>query len=154
MLNTICAPKTVDRLNHLLIDILQKEDADEETLRFVQTFVSRYVSQGRPPSGYFVVCCVLETEWTVLAQALAPHPVSKQGTVIEAAAANKAWVALMGSAALDLEIVDEKIKSTLESTIVYAMQCFTDLLVQIEDMDSEPSQDTYAWETMSESLVC
>ena len=33
------------------------------------------------------------------------------------------------------------------------MDCFTDLLVQIEKMDTVPSQDSYASETMSESLV-
>jgi phosphatidylinositol 4-kinase len=33
------------------------------------------------------------------------------------------------------------------------MQCFTDLVVQVEEMESEPSVDTYTWETMSESLV-
>lgn len=33
------------------------------------------------------------------------------------------------------------------------MECFTDLLVQIDEMESAPSQDSYAFETMSESLV-
>jgi phosphatidylinositol 4-kinase len=152
-LNTICAPDVVDRLNHALADVLQKESSDADTLHFIQTFLSRYVSHGRPLSGYFVVCCVIETEWTVLAQALAPPQTSHYGNAAEAAAANKAWLSLMRRAALDLNITDEKIRSTLKATIEYAMQCFADLLVQIEEMESEPSLDTYAWETMSESLV-
>jgi phosphatidylinositol 4-kinase len=152
-MNALCSPSVVDRLNRLLVDILQKEDADAETLRFVQTFVSRYGGQSRPLSGYFIVCCVLETEWTVLAQALAPPQTTNTGNVTEAAAANKAWLSLMRRAGIQLDITDEKLQDTLKATVNYAMQCFTDLLVQIEEMESEPSIDTYAWETMSESLV-
>ncbi|RDB21005.1 Phosphatidylinositol 4-kinase stt4 [Hypsizygus marmoreus] len=151
-LNVMCSPAIFDRLNHLLVDILQKEDADADTLRFVQTFVTRYVTQGRPLSGYFIVCCVLETQWTVLAQVLAPPPVTSSGIGCEAAAANRAWLSLMRQAAVPPNINDEKIDKTLRQTVNYAMECFTDLLVQIEEMESEPSLDTYAWETMSESL--
>lgn len=152
-LGGLCVPQVVDRLNHLLVDILQKESADADTLRFVQTFVSRYVSHGRPLSGYFVVCCVIETNWTVLAQALAPPETSNHGPVNEAAAANKAWNSLMRHPALELEMKDPKIKNALKVTVEYSMKCFGDLFVQIQEMDSEPSLDTYAWETMSESLV-
>jgi phosphatidylinositol 4-kinase len=151
-LKSLCSSQTIDRLNHLLVDILQKEHADAETLAYVQTFVARYVSQGRPLSGYFMVCCVLETEWTVLAQVLAP-PTRSQYPVVEAAAANKAWLSLTRNSALELDISNEDTKIVLNETIRYAMQCFTDLLIQIEEMDSAPSVDTYAWETVSESLV-
>ncbi len=151
-LRKLCSPSIIDRLNHLAVDILQKENADANTFRHVQTLVSRYVAQGRPLSGYFVVCCVLETKWTVLAQALAP-PMSTRNPVVEAAAANKAWLSLTRSAARELEIEDQDIKDLLKLTIKYAMQCFTDLLTQIEEMEVEPVIDTYAWETMSESLV-
>lgn len=143
----------MDRLNHLLVDIVQKEDVDADALAFIQTFTARYVSQGRPPSGYFIVCCVIETEWTVLAQALAPEPFSNHGNTVEAAAANRAWLALMRNAAVQMDGADQPSKDILEETVRYAMQCFSDLLVQIEEMDCEPSLDTYAWETMSESLV-
>jgi phosphatidylinositol 4-kinase len=149
----LCAPDVIDRLNHLLVDIFQQEDADPEVLRFTQTFVSRYVSHGRPLSGYFVVCCVLEAQWTALAQALSPSQTIPYGNIIEAAAANQAWLSLMRCAGRDLDIADRETREVLKSTIGYAMQCFTDLLIQIEEMDSEPSLDTYAWETMSESLV-
>jgi phosphatidylinositol 4-kinase len=151
LLQRLCSSDIIDRLNHLLVDILQKEQLEADTLRHVQTFVTRYVSQGRPLSGYFMVCCVLETEWTVLAQVLAP-PTSTKGPVIEAAAANRAWHSLTRNAAQELDIDNEDTRVVLKDTIKYAMQCFTDLLVQIEDMDSEPSLDTYAWETVSESL--
>jgi len=152
-IKTLCSHSVVDRLNRLLVDIIQDEDGDEHTLHFIQTFVSRYVTQGRPLSGYFIVCCVIETEWTALAQALVPLPPTPSSAVSEAAAANKAWISLMRHAAHELDIGDEKIENTLKNTIRYSMQCFTDLLVQIEEMDAAPSLDTYAWETMSESLV-
>ncbi|KAF7295444.1 hypothetical protein MIND_01084200 [Mycena indigotica] len=145
-------PDVVDRLNHLLADILQKEQTDLETLHYVQTFVSRYVSRGRPLSGYFIVCCVIETNWTVLAQVLVPPESSRQGPFSEAAAANKAWVALTRHAASELDIKDLEIEDTLRKTVEYSMKCFGDLYVQIQEMDSEPSLDTYAYETMSESL--
>ncbi|KAJ7286212.1 hypothetical protein C8J57DRAFT_1496884 [Mycena rebaudengoi] len=150
-LGGLCVPGVVDRLNHLLVDILQKDTADEDTLHFVETFVSRYVSRGRPLSGYFVVCCVIETNWTVLAQALAPPETLTHGPVNEAAAANKAWVSLLRHAALELELENKAVEA-LKTTVEYSMKCFTDLFLQIQEMESEPSLDTYAWETMSESL--
>jgi len=151
-LKVLCSPAIVDRLNRLILDIVQLENTDADTLRYVQTLVARYVAQGRPLSGYFMVCCVLETEWTILAQALAP-PLTTRSPVIEAAAANKAWLSLTRNAALELNIEGEQTKVLLRDTIQDTMKCFSDLLIQIEQMDSEPSPDTYAWETMSESLV-
>ena len=150
-LKSLCSTKVIDRLNHLLLDIAQKEDTDPDTFRHVQTFVARYVAQGRPLSGYFMVCCVLETEWTVLAQVLAP-PISTRSPVVEAAAANRAWLSLTRNAALELDIKGQT-KDVLKETIKYSMQCFTDLLLQIKEMESAPAPDTYAWETVSESLV-
>jgi phosphatidylinositol 4-kinase A len=154
-LSDLWASDTVDRLNRLLVDILQNEDSDVETARFIQIFLARYVSRGRPLSGYFIVCCVLETQWTVLAQVLAPpqQPTIYGREVVEAAAANKVWLSLMRNSALNLGEIDEKTKKTLRETSDYAMHCFTDLLVQIQEMEAEPSLDTYAWETMAESLV-
>jgi phosphatidylinositol 4-kinase len=151
-LKVLCSPGIIDRLNRLLLDIVQVENTDADTLIYVQTLVARYVAQGRPLSGYFMVCCVLETEWTILAQALAP-PIVTRSPVIEAAAANKAWLSLTRNAALELNIEGDRTKILLKDTIRDTMICFSDLLVQIEQMDTEPSLDTYAWETMSESLV-
>ena len=152
-LDTLVVPDNLDRLNRLLVDIHQDEHINAEVIHFIQTFLARYISRGRPLSGYFLVCCVIETQWTVLAQTLAPSQTISYGNIVEAAAANKAWLALMRKAPLDLDINDEKTQDTLKSTMRYAMQCFTDLHIQIEEMDTEPTTDTYAWETMSESLV-
>jgi phosphatidylinositol 4-kinase len=80
-------------------------------------------------------------------------PVTSRAYGTEAAAANKAWSALSRNPALGLNIDDEDIKQTIRGAITYAMQCFSDLLCQIEEMDTDPNLDTYAWETMSESLV-
>lgn len=152
-LNALCSSVIVDCLNNLLLDIFRKEDIDVATERFVQTFVSRYVAQERPLSGYFIVCCVIEAQWTVLAQVLAPPAVMSSGGVTEAAAANRVWLYLMREAPNPLNLHESRIEDSLKRTIRYSMQCFDDLLAQIEDMESEPSLDTYTWETMSESLV-
>lgn len=92
----------------------------------------------------------------MLAQALylshAPvYPKYGEGT--EAAAANKAWSALTRDVTSETGASEPSLKSALKKSLELSMQMFTDLLVQIEEMDSEPSLDTYAWETMSESLV-
>jgi phosphatidylinositol 4-kinase len=138
----LVAPDILDRLHRLLIDINQEEDANANVIQFIRTFLARYISRSRPLSGYFLVCCVIETQWTALAQALAPAQSIVYGNIVEAAAANKAWLFLMRKAALNLQVTDEKIRDTLKMTSRYAMQCFTDLLVQIEEMDSEPPIDT------------
>jgi phosphatidylinositol 4-kinase len=95
----------------------------------------------------------METEWTVLAQVLAPPPPTNSSTITEAAAANQAWLSLMRNAAHELDISDMEVENTLKTTIKYSTQCFTDLFLQIREMEVETSLDTYAWETMSESLV-
>ncbi|KII89099.1 hypothetical protein PLICRDRAFT_698221 [Plicaturopsis crispa FD-325 SS-3] len=151
-LSGLFSADVVDRLNRLLTDIVQDEETDPDVTQYIQTFLSRYIARGRPLSGYFVACCVIETEWTVLAQVLAPPQASSYINVYEAAAANRAWSSLMRNAGLELNITDESARTSLRKTIGHAMQCFTDLLEQIEEMDVEPSMDTYAWETMSESL--
>lgn len=99
-----------------------------------------------------MICCILEMQWTVLAQTMTA-PVTGPLNICEAAAANKAWSTLSRTSALELGIEDEAIKKNILATIQYALQCFGDLASQIEEMDSDPNIDTYAWETMSESLV-
>ncbi|KAF8623467.1 hypothetical protein AX15_006251 [Amanita polypyramis BW_CC] len=150
-LQPICSQAFVDRLNLLLNDIVQQENIDAETLQYIQTFLSRYVSQNRPLSGFFMVCCVIEVEWTVLAQVLVPSTTVIERYAGEAAAANEAWVSLMTSGVQRLDM-DRSTNDCLRETAKYAMQCFTDLMVQIEEMECKPSMDTYSWETMSESL--
>lgn len=146
-------------INRLLLDIHQEAEANPgapETFFFCHAFISRYINFGRPLSGYFIVCCVMELQWTILAQALvatSAEGVQYRGPLKEAAAANKAWLSLMKRAAKKMPMEDGATKDTLNSTIRGSLQCFEDLLVQIQDMDVEPPIDTYAWETMSESLV-
>lgn len=152
-LNELRGPSIVDKLNHIPTGILRDEDAHSDDLQFIQTFISRYISNGRPLSGFFVVCCVIEMQWTILAQALAPPRSTDLKKVSEAAAANRAWSTLMHDAALQIDVTQADATEALRATIAYAMQCFADLLVQIEEMEAEPSMDTYAWETMSESIV-
>ena len=72
---------------------------------------------------------------------------------VEAAAANKAWQSLLTEAVDNSVTGDEAYRQALTSTFGNAMKSFSDLLTQIEEMDAEPSEDSYAWETMSESLV-
>ncbi|KAG9226590.1 hypothetical protein CCMSSC00406_0006185 [Pleurotus cornucopiae] len=151
-LNELRGPSIVDKLNHIPTGILRDEDAHSDDLQFIQTFISRYISNGRPLSGFFVVCCVIEMQWTILAQALAPPRSTDLKKVSEAAAANRAWSTLMHDAALQIDVTQADATEALRATIAYAMQCFADLLVQIEEMEAEPSMDTYAWETMSESI--
>jgi phosphatidylinositol 4-kinase A len=166
-IRALFATDVVERLNRLLVDILKAEDADADTLRFIQTLLSRYVGHGRPLTGYFLVCCSIEAQWTVLAQSICVFDDGDvdggdQGTFkqrmpekeyAEAAAANRAWLALMQGAVETQDDMPTQILEALKLAIAHSMQCFTDFLVQIEDMDQEPSEDSYAWETMSESLV-
>jgi phosphatidylinositol 4-kinase len=155
-LNVLFEPDVIERLNRSLFNVVQAEDGDLDIKDYIQALLSRYVMSGRPLNGYFLVCCVVEAQWTMLAQALYPShaPVyPKSGEEAEAAAANKAWSALTRDVTSETGPSDPNLKSALKRSLELSTQTFTDLLVQIEEMDSEPSLDTYAWETMSESLV-
>ena len=152
--------EVVDHLNDLLPQSLQATESDPEEARFIHMFLARYVSQDRPLTGYFIVCCVMEIIWTVLAQTLSPPSNEEASSFVpdmpevrEAAAANEVWDRLMRATVAEQAILDSS-QETMRSVSGYAIRCFSDLLIQIEDMDTEPSLDTYAWETMSESLVC
>lgn len=156
-LNVLFEPGVIERLNRSLFNVIQAEDGDLDVKNYVQALLSRYVMNGRPLNGYFLVCCVVEAQWTMLAQALYPSPAPvypNSGEEAEAAAANKAWSALTRDVLPETGASEPSLKRALERSLELSTQAFTDLLVQIEEMDSEPSLDTYAWETMSESLVC
>ncbi|KIK92048.1 hypothetical protein PAXRUDRAFT_830328 [Paxillus rubicundulus Ve08.2h10] len=148
----------LERINRLLLDIHQEAGGGLETsdtFLFCHTFISRYIARGRPLSGYFIVCCIMEMQWTILAQTLAAVPVEdvKYGEPLrEATAANKAWLSLMQKAAQKLNIEDGETQDILLSTIEGSLQCFNDLLAQIQDMETELPIDTCVLETMSESL--
>jgi phosphatidylinositol 4-kinase len=143
-------------LNRLLVDLQQEED-DSERVQFIHTLLSRYVLHGRPLTGYFIVCCVTEVQWTVLTQCVFPPEQTSAALfsdVDEAEAANLAWQALLRSPIPeDVLQYDDELTEALQNGLRLAMLNFTELLVQIEDMDTDPAADTYAWETMSESLV-
>ena len=151
-LKNLCHSEVVEKLNHLLVNIIQKEGANGKCMQFIQTFVSRYVSEGRPLSGYFIVCCVIETEWMILSQVLVP-PAKTTATDVEADAANRACAALLHDEITDTRTFSDEDIASIRSVAAYAMQCFADFFDQVQEMDNEPSIDTYAWETMSESLV-
>ncbi|SRR6266851_1393312 len=155
-LNVLFEPRVIERLNRCLFNVIQAEDDDLDVKNYIQALLSRYVLSGRPLNGYFLVCCVVEAQWTMLAQALYPSeaPVyPKSGEEAEAAAANKAWSTLTRDIPPEIGASEPSLESALKKSLELSTQTFTDLLVQIEEMDSEPSLDTYAWETMSESLV-
>ena len=153
-LNPLFDQHSFEALNRLVTEIVQLEETDPEAMQFVTTLLARYVSRGRPLSGYFLICCVIEVQWTVLTQALIPLDPNTEGVRFsEAAAANHAWVSLVHSPVATLAKADKNFAAALEASKELSMECFTDLLVQIEAMDAVPSQDSYASETMSESLA-
>ncbi|CDO73608.1 hypothetical protein BN946_scf185014.g78 [Trametes cinnabarina] len=153
-LNKLFEPEVVERLNRLPSDALSSTGEDIEKIQFMQTLVSRYVSRGRPLSGYFVVCCVIEAQWTVLAQALGRAYITEDlvSTPEEAEAANIAWQNLLRYGKPGSGLVDEGQRAALRTSMINALDTFTTLLVQIQEMDVDPADDSYCWETMSESL--
>lgn len=160
------AHEVVDRLNSLLPDYVRHADDHFRKTTFIRTLVSRYASSGRPLSGYFAVCGVIEIQWTILAQVLAPPlqqpPAASTSTGIlpssqnmEAQASNIAWATLMSKqcGAPSPTGMTPYIMTTTRRALGAASQCFTDLLEQVEDF-GEVDSEMYAFETMSESLVC
>lgn len=152
ILSELLEANTVDRLNDLLSQVLELSDS---TAHVSQTLLERYVTKDRPLSGYFAVCCVMEIQWTVLAQTLVSTDEDTPKSVIseeEAAAANAAWNVLVSKRVVS-ESYSHKVLEGLKGILNRAMECFTDLLAQMGEMDDDPSIDTYAWETMAECLV-
>lgn len=145
----------VDRLNNLVSDVVQLDDPNSH---LPQTVLSRYVSKERPLSGYFAVCCIMEIQWTVLAQTLVPSPEERTSAANpvefteDAAAANAAWDALVSKKATISEQYKQPVLDGIKQTLDRAMDCFSDLLAQMGELDGDPSRDTYAWETMAECL--
>lgn len=153
-LNPLFDQYSIEALNRLVTDIVQLEETEPEAIQFVTTLLARYVSRGRPLSGYFLICCVIEIQWTVLTQALIPLDLAAGDIHFsEAAAANHAWLSLLHLPVATVAQTDKNCAIALEASKELSMQCFTEILVQIEEMETVPSQDSYASETMSESLV-
>lgn len=154
-LNALFAADVVERLNRLLVEALSVTNQDVEKIQFIQTLVSRYVSRGRPLTGYFIVCCVVEAQWTILAQALGRSysAVDIPSSPQEVEAANVAWQKLQRYHEPGSALADKQHDGMLLATMKNAMETFTTLLVLIQEMDADPAEDSYAWETMSESLA-
>lgn len=154
-LNSLMEVEIVSRLNSLVLDAQEHAHhaQDDEQAEHAGIFSARYAQHGRPLSGYFMVCCVIEIGWTVLAQVLVPPSEQVDATteLREAVAANNAWLSLMRKPGRVLDLDDPHVADALRATITSANTCFADLLLQLEEMD-EPPNETYAWETMSESL--
>jgi phosphatidylinositol 4-kinase len=159
------AHEVVERLNSLLPDYVRHADDHFRKTTFIRTVMTRYASSGRPLSGYFAVCGVIEIQWTILAQVLAPPlqqpPVASTSTGIlplsqnmEAQASNIAWATIMAKpcGAPNPAKFAPYIVATRRA-LGAAAQCFADLLEQVEDF-GEVDPEMYAFETMSESLVC
>jgi len=156
-LNPLFDQQFIEALNCLVTDIVELEETVPEAIQFVTTLLARYVSRGRPLSGYFLICCVTEVKWTVLTQALIPVDLDTEGAQFsEAAAANHAWASLLRVPVPTTAKTDKNFTTALEASKELSMecvQCFTDLLLHTEEIDNVPSQDSYASEAMSESLV-
>ncbi|KAH9852668.1 atypical/PIKK/PI4K protein kinase [Lenzites betulinus] len=153
-MNQLFEADVVERLDRLPVDALSSVGEDIEKIEFMQTLISRYVSRGRPLSGYFIVCCIIEAQWTILAQALGRAYSAEDliSTHEEAEAANLAWQKLLRYGIPGSGFSDDGERTVLRRTMKSALQTFSTLLVQIQEMDSDPAEDSYCWETMSESL--
>ncbi|QRV86070.1 phosphatidylinositol 3- and 4-kinase [Ceratobasidium sp. AG-Ba] len=157
--------KLVERLNSIVEEFLKRAEEDPGLSLYVQTFLARYKANERPLSGYFAVCSIVEIQWTALAQGLAPpvdlkaedsqarkKRIASVALTDDAEAANIAWATLMKRKGVEVDISPRGTKEHLQRTVVSAMKCFNDLLVQVGDMEDDPDDDTYSWETMAESL--
>ena len=71
----------------------------------------------------------------------------------EAEAANLPWHKLLRYHEPCAGLTDSEQQAVLRAAMKSAIHTFTTLLVQIQAMDSDPADDSYAWETMSESPV-
>ncbi|CAE6494869.1 unnamed protein product [Rhizoctonia solani] len=153
--------RLVERLNAIVEEFLQRADEDPSLSLYVQAFLARYKANERPLSGYFVICSIVEVQWTALAQVLASplHDPETQKKKIQsvaltddAEASNMAWATLMRQKAHSIDSTQQGVKEHLQQTVAHTMKYFNDLLVQVEDMEDDPDNDTYTWETMAESL--
>lgn len=146
-----------EHFNKLVLDALDVEDlGDESSEHFIKIFLSRYLAMGRPLTGYFMICCVVELQWTVLSQAISPIPPDELSSKVvdDALASNAAWLALTKQPASSAGDRTPAEKASLIETINGSLQLFYELLTQVQEMDPDSTIDTYAWETMAESLVC
>ncbi|KAJ1309818.1 hypothetical protein OPQ81_006583 [Rhizoctonia solani] len=160
-LASLFSARLVERLNAIVEEFLQRAEEDPALSLYVQTFLARYKANERPLSGYFAICSIVEIQWTALAQVLAaPHfdPSTQRkhspsvALTDDAEASNMAWATLMRQKGHDIDKAQRGAKEHLQQTVIHTMKYFNDLLMQVEDMEDDPDNDTYTWETMSETL--
>lgn len=161
-LASLLSARLVERLNAIVEEFLQRAEEDPALSLYVQTFLARYKASERPLSGYFAICSIVEIQWTALAQVLSPplfdsnaqkKKSPSDALTDDAEASNMAWATLMRQKGHDLDSAQRGAKEHLQQTVVHTMKYFNDLLMQVEDMEDDPDNDTYTWETMSETLV-
>jgi len=120
--------------------------------------MKRYLHSGRPLSGYFMICCVVEIQWVVLSQTFSKtsssnnkhiRPDSLRGI---AEAANTAWDDLTRGLLKYEGVIDDSSKFCLTRTLRGSLQLFSDLISHLDNMEDETSLETYAWETLAETL--
>lgn len=149
-----------DHFNTLVITSLEvdEDDPDSSSSTYLQLFMGRYLAAGRPLTGYFMICCVVEIQWVVLSQTFTkvttPCDIGIRLDSVRgvAEAANTAWADLTQGLLKYEGVLDDNSKRCLEQTLRGSMTLFTELVSHVDGMGSD-SLETYAWETMAETLV-
>jgi phosphatidylinositol 4-kinase A len=156
---SLFGPTATDHFNNLAISFLETDDTDSPSTIYLQMFISRYLNVGRPLTGYFMICCVVEIQWVVLSQTFSKTiPSSDESIQLDAGrgtaeAANTAWGDLTRGLLKYEGVLDDSSKECLESTLCGSMLLFTELVSHLNGMGADTSLETYAWETMAETLV-
>ena len=130
---------------------------------YARALLSRYISNGRPLSGHFAICSVMEIQCTVLAQILSPPALqspassssgpSNRTGFYPAQASTTSWISLTSNSVNNTSLgTEEAFRSAIMTSLTSSMQCCTDLLEQIEDI-GDINPEIYAYETLSKSLV-
>lgn len=153
--NALLAPDMLGRLNRLPADLASDQTLSPECLKYISTFAERYDSKARRLSGYFLMCCIMEVQWTTLAQALMPSSIKiapSSTKAIEGAAADNAWTALSDKKCeVNVTATEARLREIIKATIDKSMKSFTELTLQFDE--DQTTIETYALETMAESLV-
>lgn len=174
-INTLIVPKTIERLNQLLLNPSSlfpprtqtetdddEEDSTRSSLPYAYALLSKYRLNDRPLSGNLLICAGLEMQFTMLAQILVPAEMIRTKVVPlgndsgeGAEASNAAWAVLLSGAAEGLEggEAEGKDKEALTEIMGTALRSFADMSSTIQTLRSEPSVDLYPYEVVSESLV-
>lgn len=167
-ISTLIAPKTIERLNQLLLDPssffppqADPEDSTRSSLPYAHTLLAKYRFNDRPLSGNLLICAGLEMQCTMLAQILVPAEMIRTKVVPlgndsgeGAEASNAAWAVLLRGAAEGLEgEVEGSDKEALTEIMGTALRSFADMSSTVQTLRSEPSVDLYPYEVVSESLV-